>query len=39
MTLVGVQYTLWLNWFGEITLLMLQKGSMSKMLHQVMIRW
>ena len=36
ITLACVQYTpKWLNWFKEITLLMLQKGSMA--LHQIMI--
>ena len=36
ITLVCVQYALkWLNWFREITLLMLQKGSM--VLRRVMI--
>ena len=36
--LVCVQCALnWLNWFREIMLLMLQKGSMA--LHRVMITW
>ena len=38
--LVCVQDTLkWLNWFREITLFMLQKGSMSKMMDRVIISW